>query len=253
MISGKESQNWLVISGQVRKLKEFTMKVKYIFFALALTVSFSVVPTQRAEAVIPILQIIKEGIKKVIKAVDLMIQRLQNKTIWLQNAQKVLENKLSELKLTEIAEWTEKHRKLYEEYYDELWKVKNTIAMYQRVRQIMDRQVRLVNEYGRTWNIIKQDDHFSKHELEYMYLVYTGILKESVRNLDQILLAINSYKVQISDGKRLEIIQKAADEIDQNYVDLKQFNSQNIQLSLNRAKDSHEIETVRKLYGLPNE
>lgn len=223
------------------------------FFALVLAGILIIQPSTRVDAAIPIAKIIQEGVKKVIKAVDLMIQRLQNKTIWLQNAQKVLENKLNELKLTEIAEWTEKHRKLYQDYYEELWKVKNTIAMYQRVRQVMDKQVRIVDEYRRCWNIVQNDDHFTKSELEYMYKVYSGIMGESVKNLDQILIVINSFKTQMSDGKRLEIIEEAADQIDQNYFDLKDFNTQNMLLSINRAKDASEIEVVKKLYELPNE
>jgi hypothetical protein len=223
------------------------------FFALVLASILIIQPSTRVDAAIPIAKIIQEGVKKVIKAVDLMIQRLQNKTIWLQNAQKVLENKLNELKLTEIAEWTEKHRKLYQDYYEELWKVKNTIAMYQRVRQVMDKQVRIVNEYRRCWNIVQNDDHFTKSELEYMYKVYSGIMEESVKNLDQILIVVNSFKTQMSDGKRLEIIEEAADQIDQNYFDLKDFNTQNMLLSINRAKDASEIEVVKKLYELPNE
>mgnify|MGYP004106733677 CR=1 FL=1 len=81
---------------------------------LALCISFTVLPVQQANATpIAILEIIKAGIKKVIKAVDLKIQRLQNKTIWLQNAQKTLENTLSKLKLDEISEWTEKQKEQY--------------------------------------------------------------------------------------------------------------------------------------------
>jgi hypothetical protein len=223
------------------------------FFALVLASILIIQPTGRVDAAIPIAKIIQEGVKKVIKAVDLMIQRLQNKTIWLQNVQKVLENKLNELKLSEIAEWTEKHRKLYQDYYEELWKVKNTIAMYQRVRQVMDKQVRIVDEYRRYWTIVQNDDHFTKSELEYMQKVYSGIMEESVKNLDQILIVINSFKTQMSDGKRLEIIEEAADQIDQNYFDLKDFNTQNMLLSINRAKDASEIEVVKKLYELPNE
>lgn len=229
------------------------MRRAKIFFALGLAVILTVGPAAEADAVIPIAKIIQEGVKKVIKAVDLMIQRLQNKTIWLQNAQKVLENKLNELKLTEIAEWTEKHRKLYQDYYEELWKVKNTIAMYQRVRQVMDKQVRIVDEYRRCWGIVQNDEHFTRDEIEYISKVYSGIMDESVKNLDQILIVINSFKTQMSDGKRLEIIETAANEIDQNYFDLKQFNTQNMLLSLNRAKDASEIDIVKKLYGLPNE
>ncbi|MBZ0246564.1 MAG: conjugal transfer protein TraI, partial [Cyclobacteriaceae bacterium] len=76
-------------------------------------------------------------------------------------------------------------------------------------------------------------------------------LDESVSNLDQLLLIINSFRTQMSDAKRLELINKTGERIEQNYTDLQQFNNQNIQLSLNRAKDEHEIESIKKLYGLP--
>src|SRR3954452_7882097 len=72
-----------------------------------------------------IAEVIKAGIKKAIKAVDLKIQRLQTKTIWLQNAQKVIENTMTKVHLEEIAGWVEKQRTLYADYYSELWRVKN--------------------------------------------------------------------------------------------------------------------------------
>jgi hypothetical protein len=228
------------------------MNARKTSIALLLAVAISTLPQQNVQGEIPIAAIIKEAVEKVIKAVDLMVQRLQNKTIWLQNAQKVLENKLNELKLSEIAEWTEKHRKLYKEYYEELWKVRNAISSYQRIRQTLELQKRLVGEYKRVWVIIKNDDHFTRKELEYMYLVYSGIMKESVRNLDQILAVVNAFKTQMSDGERLEIINKCGNEIERNYYDLKQFNTQNVQLSISRAKDAYEIENVRALYGLEN-
>lgn len=223
---------------------------KTFFIMLIGTMTLTVTPVQRAESGIAILEIIRQGVKKVIKAVDLMIQRLQNKTIALQNAAKVLENKLSKLKLNEIAEWTERQRQLYKKYYDELWKVRNTIAAYKRIKQILERQEQIIDEYRFTWRMINQDKHFTREEIDYMYRVYTGILNESVYNLDQILLVINSFKTQMTDAKRLEIINKAGDQIEQNYADLKQFNNQNIQLSMNRAKDEHEVLVVKKLYGL---
>ncbi len=228
---------------------KYTTKIAIVilFTTLCITVT---PPTQEAQGGIAIAKIIKEGIKKVIKAVDLMIQRLQNKTIWLQNAQKVLENKLSELKLNEIAEWTEKYRKLYEEYYDELWKVKNILATYQRVRQIMDKQVRVVDEYTQAWKLIRQDDNFTKTELDYIYTVYKGILQESAINLDQLLVVTNSFKTQMTDEQRLRIINEAGDRIEQNLTDLLAFNGQVYQVSLSRARSQSEIERVKKMYGL---
>lgn len=219
---------------------------------LALCISFTVLPVQQANAMqIPIVEIIKAGIKKVIKAVDLKIQRLQNKTIWLQNAQKTLENTLSKLKLDEISEWTEKQKEQYREYYEELAKVKAIISYYQRIRDITQKQVRLVNEYQHAWQLIQQDDHFTSDEIEYMSEVYSGILEESLNNIDQITLIVQSFTTTMSDAKRLEIINNAADQVDANYDDLMRFNQQNVLLSLSRAKTSMEVQTVKKLYGLP--
>lgn len=224
------------------------MKRVIIIFILT-TICLTSTPTQEAHA-IPIAKIIKEAVKKVIKAVDLMIQRMQTKTIWLQNAQKELENKLSKLKLQEIADWTEKHRKLYHQYYDELWKIKNTLAAYQRIRQIMDKQTRIIEEYQRAWSLVRKDNHFTEGEIDYMYRVYTGILKESAKNLDQILLVINSFKTQMTDAQRLAIITQAGNRIEQNLLDLLEFNMNTFQLSLNRAKTQNEVDRIKKLYGL---
>lgn len=227
--------------------------VKRILLIMLLTaICLTVMPPRQRElqAAIPIAIIIKEGVKKVIKAVDLMVQRLQNKVIVLQNAQKVLENKLSELKLTEIAQWTRKHKDLYKKYYDELWTVKNTLSAYKRIREAMNRQVRIVDAYKRAWNLVRQDKHFTEAEIDYMYRVYKGILNDSVRNLDQILMVINAFKTQMSDAERLAIIMRAGDRIEQNFVDLLEFNMKTGQLSLNRAKGRYEIERVRRLYGL---
>lgn len=251
VISGKVSQNSRMTYAQVMLNEIFMNRIRRTFFIMLFgTITLTVAPVQQAESAIGILEIIRQGIKKVIKAVDLKIQRLQNRTIGLQNAAKVLENKLSKLKLNEIAEWTERQRQLYKKYYDELWKVRNTLATYKRIKQILQRQQQIIEEYRFTWHMINQDKHFTRAEIDYMYRVYTGILNESVYNLDQILLVINSFKTQMTDGKRLEVINKAGDNIEQNYTDLQQFNNQNIQLSLNRAKDEHEIETVKKLYGI---
>lgn len=210
-------------------------------------------PARPAEktAALPILEIVKAVTKKVIKAIDLGIQRLQNKTIWLQNAQKQIENTLSKLKLNEISDWTKKQRDLYKDYYEELQKVKSIITYYQRIKEISAKQTRLIEEYERAWSLFKRDESFKVSELEYMEKVYDGILEESMKNIDQIFLIIDSFTTQMSDLKRLEIINKAADQIDSNYNDLRLFNQQNMLLSLQRAKTDADVNKVKQFYGIP--
>jgi hypothetical protein len=218
---------------------------KIIVVAITL-LSFS----QETKAQFIIGDIIKAGIKKVIKAVDLKIQRLQNKTIWLQNAQKTLENELSKLKLQEIGDWANKQKELYGKYFEELSKVKSVILTYQSVKDIVLQQESLVKEYSRAFNLSKQDRNFTVAEIDYMGKVYSGILDESLKNIESLQMVITSFATQMTDAKRLEIIHTAADKVEENLSDLRQFNQQNIRVSLQRSKEQNDIDAVRKLYGL---
>lgn len=231
------------------KNKILIMKKYMVILPMSAMTLFVALP-QGATAQIAVVEVIKAGVKKAIKAVDLKVQRLQNRTIWLQNAQKVLENQLSKLKLTETADWMEKQKELYSQYYQELWQIKSTIAYYKRIKDLTEKQIAIVDEYKWAWNLFKKDKHFTVEELNYMESVYTGILDESIKNLDQILLVINSFKTQMKDAKRLEIINAAADKMDTNYSDLKHFNTQNSKLSIQRAKSLDEVVALKELYGI---
>jgi hypothetical protein len=201
----------------------------------------------------PIAEIIKAGIKKVIVAVDLKIQKLQNKTIWLQNAQKTLENTMSKTKLAEISNWVEKQRKQYDEYFQELQKVKLTLTYYHRVKAIIEDQLAMVKEYKLAWTSFRQDKNFTPEELNYMAEVYTGMMNESLKNIDQLFLVVNAFTTQMSDAKRMEIINATAKSMEDGFLDLKEFNNQNRLISIQRAAAKGEIEYVKKIYGLtPN-
>lgn len=226
------------------------MKNLKLTLSVLFAVSTTIFLAPKANAQVAIAEAIKLTVTKVIKAVDLKVQRMQNETIWLQNAQKVLENELSKLKLTEISGLTEDQRQLYSGYYAELGKVKSIIGYYQRIKDVTLKQATLVRQYKRAWGLFQGDHHFRPHELSYMQKVYSGILDASVQNLDQILLVINGFKTQMTDAQRLELINHASDQLDTNYSDLQQFNNQNIRISLQRSKDAADTRTIKALYGI---
>jgi hypothetical protein len=206
--------------------------------------------SSRLQAQIVAAEAIKLVVKKVIRAIDLKVQRMQNQTIWLQNTQKTIENELSKFRLNEISDWTEKQQSIYDEYYQELWKVKSTIAYYKRIKDLTLKQVAMVGEYQRAWRLFQSDKHFRPEEIIEMQLVYLGILDASARNLEQIMLVVNPGKTQMTDQQRLEAINQAGDLLDESYGDLKQYNNQNMMLSLHRGKDLNEVQTIKKYYGI---
>lgn len=224
--------------------------MKKSVWTILLLFGLIIAPTQKSHAVW--WWVVKAAIKKAILAADLAIQKQQNKVIWLQNAQKTLENAMAKLKLEEISTWTERQRTLYKNYFEELNKVKSLITYYKRIKEIGQKQVRLVDHYKKAWRMVRSDKNFTLQEISYMGNVYEGILNETIRNIDQLYLVINSFTTTMTDAKRLQIINDAADQVDRNYDDLLRFNNENFLLSLSRTRNQVEIDQVKILYGIPN-
>jgi len=63
-------------------------------------------------------------------------------------------------------------------------------------------------------------------------------------------MVITTFTTQMTDAKRLVIINNASDNIEQNLTDLRQFNQQNIRVSLQRSKEKNDVDVVKKLYGI---
>jgi hypothetical protein len=226
------------------------MRIYRIVLPVSMVIVLTALPEQKVSAQFVISTVLNNTVGKIIRAIDLEVQKAQNQTIWLQNAQKVVETQLNQLKLSQIAGVSKQQTDLFTQYYNDLFTVKEIITDYEQVKNITLRQEMLVKEYQSAWSLTQQDKHFSAAELSHISSVYTGILQQSVNNLDQLLALINSFKTQMSDGKRMELIGNTSKHIDQNYYDLKQFNNENIMLSLQRAKDENDIQATKNLYGI---
>ena len=204
----------------------------------------------RSSAQIPAAAAFTGLIKKVIVAIDLGVQRLQNKTILLQNAEQQIENNLHLNSLNDISGWLDKERNLYANYYQELAKVKKLLADYQMVKEVVNRQKQLLTEYRQASALFNRDPHFSAAERRYIGTIYEGILQESLRNLEAVTTAVTSISTQMDDADRWLRIDHAAKAIHINLDHLRQFNRQNTLLSLLRTRDDGDRSAVQRLYGL---
>jgi len=213
-------------------------------------VLFSVMSTEKTRAQFPIADIIQAGIKKMIVATDLAIQRLQTETIALQNTQKTLENAMQLQQLTDIADWVRQQKDLFEGYHQELWQVKNILSLYHKVKDITEQQVQLVAAYKKAWAAIGQDPHFSAEELDHIGAVYSGILERSIQQTGQLATVITAYLTQMEDGGRLEAVDRLEEQMDRNRRDLFAFTEENILLSLQRSKSQQDIRFIQTLYNI---
>ena len=227
------------------------MKSCYRLFSLLIMMtSMTLAPTVRSQA--QIFDAIQQALIAAIVAADVVVQKAQNATIDLQNAEKAVENDLSQLNLGQIGDWEEQTKDIYSEYFDELKQVKTAITYFQEITGIISQQTQLVSEYKRAYSLVQQDKHFSPTEVKYIYSVYSGIISESVKSLDQIVLVLTNFSLQMTDAARLKIIKQASTDIERDTGDLRNFNNQNAQISLQRSQSQQELNAVMSLYGLSN-
>ncbi|MCJ8208110.1 conjugal transfer protein TraI [Mucilaginibacter sp. RS28] len=204
----------------------------------------------KADAQIPIVSLVSSAIKKVIVALDIKVQQLQNQTIQLQQAEQQLENSKTLASFKDINGWLGKEKDLFSKYYSEMQQVRQVIAGYSEVKQVISRQAQLVAEYRKAWNLFQQDKNFSADELRYMSSVYNGILAESLQNLQELTATVTSFSAQMEDGERMERIKKIAAAMQHNLDDLRQFNTAGVDLSLQRSIAARNTAQVRQLYGI---
>jgi conjugation system TraG family ATPase len=225
--------------------------VVQLLLAVAFCMVFLLIPQGKANAqVLEIVGLVEAVAKKVIVAADIQVQRLQTQTIALQDAEKALENSMAGGLLDDITSWVQQQENLYGEYYEELWKVKSALSSYSKVVALIQRQAQLVKDEQQAWATVQHDPHFSVAELNIISSVYSRILGESERNVQQIATVINAFVTQMDDAGRLRIIDETDKEIDHNYQDLREFTQENILLSLQRTKDENDLLTIKALYNL---
>ena len=195
--------------------------------------------------------IIGEALKRVIMAIDLRIQKRQTQTILLQDAQRQLENVMEATHLADITEWVEQQKELYSEYYQELWQVKEVLQYYSAIKEMIDKEARLVAAYKQAYGALERDSHLQPQEIETCHQVYQAILRRSSHTIDQLAVLIQAFTTQMADADRLKMINELSADIDRDYRQLLAFTQQNILLSLQRSKDIQDMNFIKALYGLP--
>ena len=204
-----------------------------------------------ARAQLPVAEVIAQGVAKVIRALDLKVQRLENKTLVLTHQQKMLCNQLTGERLAEISSWTERRRQLLQQYYASLWQVKDVIRGAARVRQIAAMEKDITRAYAQGWAQVAADEHYTPAERDYIRSVYSGILSRAADAAGELAGVVKDFRTSMSDAERGTRIEQVASAVRRMYGDIRRFNTENQLLSLSRARGARERTTLKTLYGLP--
>jgi multidrug efflux pump subunit AcrB len=125
-----------------------------------------------------------------------------------------------------------------------------TVKNYKRVADIINYQIIILKEYKTAFSRFKNDKNFNSQELEYLNRVYNNLLKQSLKNLDDLTTVVTANKLRMTDDERLKSIDDIFNEIQDKVMFLRHFNNNATILAVQRAKERNDAETIRNIYGI---
>jgi len=139
---------------------------------------------------------------------------------------------------------------LHQAFLDGLLQVSPAVRNYKKVSDIIHYQVLIVKEYKNAFRRFKQDNNFNPQELDYIGKVYANLFNQSLKNIDALVTVITSNKLRMSDDERLKTIDGIFDSMTDKLAFLRDFNNNTIMLSIARAKEKNDANSVQKIYGI---
>ena len=137
---------------------------------------------------------------------------------------------------------------LHQVFLDGLFAVNPSVAKYQRIPDIIRYQSMLIKEYKRAFNRFKSDPNLTPDEIKYLERVYSYLVKQSLRNLEELTMIVTANKLRMSDDERIQSIDRIYFDIENKLSFLRYFNNSTQVLVVQRAKESSEVGAMKKLY-----
>jgi hypothetical protein len=139
---------------------------------------------------------------------------------------------------------------IHQVFLDGLYAVNPAVRNYKRIPYIISYQQFLLKEYKRAYSKFRNDPNLTAREIRYLENVYEYLFNQSLRNLDELVMVVTASKLRMSDEERLHAIDRIYTDMESKVTFLKVFNSSTQALVVQRAKDTHEVTTLQKLYDV---
>ena len=133
---------------------------------------------------------------------------------------------------------------LHEVFLDGLMVVSPEVRKYHKVGEILRIQSVIMSDYKALFKRLSATDVFSTADLGYLDKVYARLNKESLQNLDRLLMVITTSKLRMSDEERLKAIDRIHSDMSDKLDFLRAFNRETTLLGLQRAKERAEVNAV---------
>ena len=127
--------------------------------------------------------------------------------------------------------------KLHQVFLDGLFAVNPAVRDYKRVPLIIEYQALLLKEYKRAYKRFMDDGAMTAIELRYLESVYTYLVKQSVKNLEELTMIVTASKLRMTDDERLNAIDRIFLDMESKLSFLRYFNNTTQMLAMQRERE----------------
>jgi hypothetical protein len=139
---------------------------------------------------------------------------------------------------------------IHQAFLSGLYAVNPSVKNYVRVAKIVEYQQLLVQRYKKAWKTLSGNPYLTEAEINHIEKVYSGLVEESLRSLDELLMVVTASKLRMSDEERLKAIDRIYYQVEEELMFVTDFNSSTQVLLLQRQADAYDADNTRKLYSV---
>lgn len=166
---------------------------------------------------------------------------------------KILQNMYDGFKLISngynaVKDISEGNFKLHKVFLDGLADVSPAVKKYKRIADIIDYQLRIVNDSKKVLQQFRSDKQFNTTELNYLATVYDNLIRQTLKHVEELLLVVTAGKLRMSDDERLAAIDRIFASVESQYSFVREFSNSTKLLSIQRKSEQKQIDRMRLLH-----
>ena len=139
---------------------------------------------------------------------------------------------------------------LHKNFLDGLLDVSPTVRHYKKIADAIGYQLAIIKEYKSALAKFRSDPNFTSGEISYIKQAYDNLIKKSAGCLDELIMIITGGALRMTDDERLSGIDHVFNELQEQFIFLKNFTNSTALLSLQRSREKTSIDRSRKLLDI---
>ncbi len=179
-----------------------------------------------------------------------LLQQIAALEVYIECAQKGY--KIAQEGLSAVSDFSKGNLDLHGTYFNSLKTVNPQIRKYASVAEIIALQVKIIQNYKSTYQRIKNSNAFSKNELKYVGKVFTILLRDCEKTLDELITVTTDGMLQMKDDERMKRIDKIYFDMQDKFSFSGAFSNDAILLAASRIKEQMDIQASGWLQGIKN-